>query len=98
MFLAGRLLRAKVLAALLASGVLAACGGGGHSVNPQTANDSPYSLTHTVSFTNYPKTGVTSSFDISFVDSTAGQYYLADRNNSGVTVINTSTFAYELTA
>ena len=38
------------------------------------------------------------SFDISFVDASAGRYYLADRTTGGVDVVNTKTNAYLGTA
>jgi hypothetical protein len=46
-----------------------------------------YSLVQNIGVPNVPSTPAF-SFDISFVDSTAGQYYLADRTNAGVDVFD----------
>ncbi len=69
---------------------LAACGGGGNSVvtTPvSTPLPTTYSLLQTITFPGVPPSAGVFSFDIGFVDVTAGQYYLADRNTKGVDVI-----------
>ena len=54
-----------------------------------------YSLLQNISLPGVPTTsGASFSFDISFVDATAHRYYLADRTNSGVDVVNTKTNTY----
>jgi hypothetical protein len=53
-----------------------------------------YSLLQNVNLPNYPTTsGPPASFDISFVDPRAGQYYLADRTNAAVDVVDTKTLS-----
>jgi hypothetical protein len=76
---------------------LSACNGSSSS-SPTTpvVGPTPSSTYPTFAVINIPgvppATG-TWSFDISFVDGTAGQYYLADRTNKAVDVINLSTKA-----
>lgn len=58
-----------------------------------------YTLLQNIKVPNFPTTsGPPASFDISFVDPTAGRYYLADRTNAGVDVFDTKTLAYVGTA
>jgi hypothetical protein len=65
-------------------------------------NTSTYALANAVTFANWPPaagaTPAVSSFDISFIDSGLSQDYIADRNNAGITVINTSTETFVKTA
>jgi hypothetical protein len=45
-----------------------------------------------------PASGAPFSFDISFVDASAGRYYLSDRTTGGIDVVNTKTNTYLGTA
>lgn len=79
---------------------MAGCNGS-NSTSPQplpTVASTSYTLQQTITFPGVPPAAGTFSFDISFVDTPAGQYYLADRNTKGVDVISTSTLQYLLTA
>ena len=82
------------------AGALAACNNGATSTPPggSSPSSNTYVANGTIAVTGVPPTAGAFSFDISFVDPTAGQYYLADRTTSGVDVINTSTLQYVLTA
>lgn len=82
---------------------LAACGGSGVNTTPVSATvPTTYQLDTAVTFTNWPPAASanpnTSSFDISAIDPTMQQYYVADRNNAGVSVISTTTLQYLRTA
>ena len=87
---------------------LAACGSGGQAfTTPAAGGPATYSSTYTlqspaITFAHWPpaagSTPPTSSFDISFIDPTLSFDYIADRNNAGVTVINTATSTYVRTA
>jgi hypothetical protein len=67
------------IAVALAIGVVAGCGGGGSSAPGTTTTKT------TISVPNSTKPAF--SFDIGFADS--GRYYLADRNNAAVDVVDT---------
>jgi hypothetical protein len=73
----------------------------GNSLNVQNPG-TDYHLIVGATFNNYPPAATanpaTSSFDIGFVDPVQNQYYLADRNNSGVTVLDTKSGGFLRTA
>lgn len=84
---------------------LAACGGGG-SATPSAPSGSPASAAYvsggTIQWTGWPPpanaTPTTSSFDIGRVDPNLEQYYIADRNNAGVSVIDAHALVWLRTA
>ena len=90
----------QVIALAGAASLVAGCSGGNSNgfTQPVPVKTSTWTLGHTIAIPNFPATGGTASFDISFIDPTANQYYLADRSNSGVSVVSTTSFAYVLTA
>jgi hypothetical protein len=95
----------KRLAFLATAFVLAACGGNSVNTTPVSQVQpfsTTYALSKAVTFINWPPAAgsvpAVSSFDISFVDPTVGLYYVADRNNAGVSVISTATQTYLRTA
>ena len=80
---------------------LAACGGNVATQPLPGATPPPttYSLLQVVAGTNLPPPPPkTFSFDIGFVDETVNQYYLADKANNGVDVVNTLTSQFLGTA
>lgn len=89
-------LRLVAVAAFAAA--LAACGGGSTAPAPHLNNG--YALQQVIAVPGFTSacTAATCSFDISFDDAAAQQYYLADRTNKGVTVISTATNTYLGTA
>jgi hypothetical protein len=96
----------KILAFAAVSAGLAACGSGGQAYTAPAVGPPSYSNTYTlqsaITFKNWPPAATanpaTSSFDISLTDPVLTYYYVADRNNAGVTVINTATQAFVRTA
>jgi len=90
----------KILTLAGMAGVLAACNSGGStSPAPITPQTNLYGIAQTVTWSAVPPAlPAVFSFDISFVDPTAHQYYVADRTTNGVTVIDTQTMKYVLTA
>jgi hypothetical protein len=74
---------------------LSACNSSTSSTTPATLPGNAYPTTTKIAVPNVPNA---SWFDISWVDPAASQYYLADRANAGVTVINTKTKTYVSTA
>ena len=91
--------RAKQLPILAAPILLLALGGAGPIDTALDRLGGAYSPITTIAIppaaTNTAKT--LASFDISFVDPKAHKYYLADRSNSGVDIINTTTNTYVTT-
>lgn len=82
---------------------LAACGGGQAYTAPTTPTFSnTYSLSQSITFAKWPPAAgsvpAVSSFDISQIDPALTFDYIADRNNAGVTVINTASTSYVRTA
>ncbi len=80
---------------------LAACGGNVQTQPLPGATPFPttYSFLQLVAGTGLPPAPPkTFSFDIGFVDETVNQYYLADKANNGVDVVNTLTSAFLGTA
>jgi hypothetical protein len=93
---------------------VAACsgsGGGGSQNPPLTASGNSlnaanpptdYHLIEGATFANSPPNAgsnpATYSFDIGFVDPAQSQYYIADRNNNGVTVLDTRSGGFLRTA
>lgn len=95
----------KIVAVTVLAGMFAGCGGSGNTPPTQgvaPVNPNVYALAGSVTFANWPpaagSTPAISSFDISFIDPAVHQYYVADRNNAGVSVIDTQTNSYVLTA
>jgi hypothetical protein len=83
--------------ALLFAGALTACSD--TSTSPGSGNANLYRMSATVAIPGVPPPAPTVySFDISWVDAIAGQYYLADRTTNGVDVVNTANKTYILTA
>jgi hypothetical protein len=76
-------------AALLA--IAAGCGGKGTSVTPPSQPGSTFSLKRTVAIPN-TSAGGKFSFDIGIVDPTAQRYYLADRTNKSLDIIDLSSY------
>ncbi len=83
--------RFRLLPAAAAALTLAACAGTG-STHPPVATPAPttYTLVRTVPVPNVPPASGTWSFDIGFVDGAAHRYYLADRTNKGIDVVDTT--------
>ena len=81
---------------ITAAAALAACGSGGTTSPP--AGSTSYVTRSVVSIPGVPPATGTFSFDISFIDLGASQYYLADRTTAGVDVVNTTSGQYVLTA
>jgi hypothetical protein len=84
-------------------GILAGCNGGTTpAAGIGKVNQNAYGLSQAVTFANWPPAAgavpAVSSFDISFIDPSVNQYYVADRNNAGVSVINTQTLTFVTTA
>ncbi len=79
---------------------LSACNGSSSSSTPVTTATptTTYPTLGLINIPNVPPATGTWSFDISFVDPSAGQYYLGDRTNKGVDVINTATKTFVMTA
>jgi hypothetical protein len=73
----------------------------GNSLNV-TNPGTDYHLILSATFNNYPPATTanpaTSSFDIGWVDPAQNQYYIADRNNNGVTVLDTRSGGFLRTA
>ena len=96
----------QVLAAAGLTTFLAACGGGSSSIattpiSPPTGpvtQPTSYVLNTALTFPGFPPATGTGSFDISFVDPTTHQYYLADRSTGGIDVFNTGSLTYVFTA
>lgn len=100
-------LRKLVIFAGMSLAIAGCNGGNGAQSPPFSANGnslnaaSPptnYVLIEDATWQNWPPATGNTSFDIGWVDPKAGQYYVADRNNSGVSVINTQSGGFLLTA
>ncbi len=85
-------------AAALAAAGLTACNGGATSTPPGGTVSTQVVQNGAIAIPGVPPATGTFSFDISYVDPVANQYYLADRTTDGVDVVNTSNFQYVLTA
>lgn len=85
--------RYRLLPAALAAMTLAACSSTAGGSGPPVATPAPttYTLVRTVAVPNVPPSSGTWGFDIGFVDGAVHRYYLADRTNKGIDVIDTST-------
>jgi hypothetical protein len=86
------------IAAAIAAGALGACSSANNAPGGTSPGPNTYISNGLISLPGVPPTVGTFSFDIGFVDPVAGQYYLADRTNAGVDVINTTTLQYVSTA
>jgi hypothetical protein len=83
-----------VVAAAGISALLAACGSGNTPTTAAgvgTVNTNAYALNGTFQYPQFPPANGAESFDISFVDPSVHQYYLADRTQNGVSVYDTQT-------
>jgi hypothetical protein len=82
-----------IVAASGISALLAACSGGSPAATPgvATVNTNAYALSQTLAWPNFPPPNGAESFDIGFVDPSVHQYYLADRTQNGVDVVDTGT-------
>jgi hypothetical protein len=91
----GNLIAVGILAAALAG-----CENAGQTVAAGVGGSNPnvYALSSAVTFANMPPATGVASFDISFVDPSVHQFYLADRLTNGVDVIDTQTLQYLRTA
>jgi len=89
-----------IVAASGISALLAACSGGSPGATPgvATVNPNAYALSQTLAWPNFPPPNGAESFDISFVDPSVHQYYLADRTTNGVDVVDTGTLQLLLVA
>ncbi|HTJ25020.1 MAG TPA: hypothetical protein VMA36_02545 [Candidatus Limnocylindria bacterium] len=76
-------------AALLA--LAAGCGGKGSTVTPPAQSGSSFSLQRTVAVPN-TGAGASFSFDIGAVDPTAQRYYLADRTNKSLDILDLGSY------
>src|SRR5215831_20411692 len=78
---------------LLASALLAGCGGGGGVTGGQQGANGGVAIIQLIAVPNV-KAGTNFSFDIAAVDSARGRMYFTDRNNQAVDVIDirTNTF------
>lgn len=89
----------KVAFAACAGAIITGCNAGAvTTAGVGSVNKNAYALGQSITYPNFPPATGVGSFDISFVDGTANQYYLADRSTSGVDVINLTTLAYVMTA
>jgi YVTN family beta-propeller protein len=88
----------KILTLTGVAGLLAGCNSGSVSPAPITPQTTFYGVAQTATWTGFPPASGAASFDISFVDPTAHQYYVADRTSNGVSVIDTQTMKYVSTA
>ncbi|HEY5348554.1 MAG TPA: hypothetical protein VIJ64_02445 [Candidatus Lustribacter sp.] len=90
----------KILTLAGLAGLLAGCGNSSTPTpTPITPKTTFYNVAQTVTWTGVPPAAPASfSFDISFVDPTVHQYYVADRTTSGVSIIDTQTMKYVSTA
>jgi hypothetical protein len=81
------------------AGALAACNSGSTTPAPITPQTNVYGLAQTVTWSAVPPAPpAVFSFDISFIDPTAHQFYVADRTTNGVSIIDTQTMKYVSTA
>jgi hypothetical protein len=93
----------RIVALAGLSAFVAGCSGGTTpAAGVGKVNQNAYGLAQTINFANWPPAATAnpavSSFDISFVDPSVNQYYVADRNNGGVSVISTQTYQFQFTA
>ena len=96
----------RAFACAAAASLITACGGGGGggggtSATPPTIAaglSSTWTLGHTVTIPGFTPAGGIASFDDSFIDPAANQYYVADRVNAGIDVVSTTSFAFVSTA
>jgi hypothetical protein len=81
----------KVVFSVALLAVAAGCGGKGSSTTPPTQPGSTFSLKRTVAI---PGTGVggSFSFDIGIVDPAAQRYYLADRTNKSLDILDLGSY------
>jgi len=87
--------RSLLLASLLLAAAVAGCNGGNAATPPGPVGNTGLSFKLSVPIPNLPP-GSKWSNDIGFVDATSHRYYLADRTNAALDVVDTTTFSVRL--